>query len=93
MAKKEIFGDRWTVDFEEFMEWFTETEAIEATESTKAVEAKTLTPFALAVREAIIKNRPEDEFVDESESDEELPQFCAWLSVSSLVPRSLVHCP
>merc|ERR1711871_1152356 len=40
VAKKEIFGDRWTVDFEEFMEWFTETEAIEATESTKAVEAR-----------------------------------------------------
>merc|ERR1711871_477969 len=73
VAKKEIFGDRWTVDFEEFMEWFTEREAIEATETTKAVEAKTLTPFALAVREAIIKNRPEEEFVDESESDEELP--------------------
>ena len=74
VAKKEIFGERWTVDLEEFLEWFTETEAVAATDTTEAIEAKPLTPFALAVREAIIKNRPEEEFQEESESEEEHPQ-------------------
>merc|ERR1711939_1053656 len=73
VGKKEIFGDRWTVDFEEFMEWFTEVEAVEATETTDAVEEKKLSSFALAVRNAIVKNRPEEVFAAESESEEDDP--------------------
>lgn len=65
-AKNDMFGDVWTLDFDDFAACFHEVHAVESTEISDAVKGKQLTEFQLAVREAIIAARPEEDVVEVS---------------------------
>jgi hypothetical protein len=69
-AKNDMFGDLWTLDFDDFADCYHE---IEATEGGAAgvTKAKPLEGFALSVREAIIAARPEDDVIDSGSDEEE----------------------
>lgn len=59
LAIQEILNGRWTIDFEEFMEWFTEEEARPASDDglIPAVAARELSEMAYAVKSALVNTK------------------------------------